>query len=123
MLRRRTITFFLSLLLLAFFNSNIPCGVYKYYGVSHTATRLVLNNLVKSTQGEDISFNKIIAKRDHIRVRYMGGECNFNASPFLVNINPPQFVDGSISVANSAYIPGHNKFLFKLRGPPGNYYI
>ena len=119
MLKKKIIAFFLFLLLFVFFDNNISyCTAYAVNNRSDTNSYTVLKKAEKTDLSAGLSFNKPTAKKDNIRIRYMVGECSFDAAQFEVHISVPQFADISVNVANCFFIKDHCGFLFTLRGPP-----
>ena len=62
--------------------------------------------------------SKSVTKKDHVKIRYMGGECSFAicSTPFFQIF--PEFSDGPVSIAPYFLIPSREQYLFGLRGPP-----
>ena len=76
---------------------------------------------VKITQSNSFqtsSFNKPVIKNDHIKVRYMGGDCGYDPCSFLVKFTAQMFIEPGSSGHHASFIFSRNYLLFKLRGPP-----
>ena len=61
---------------------------------------------------------KPVIKNDHIRVRYMGGDCRHAPSSFSLTGIVPVYRHAIFSTDNSSFIFFRVQLLFKLRGPP-----
>lgn len=57
-------------------------------------------------------------RKDWIKVRFMGGECEFDADKFYLNFRSAAFRDPVSSSNNYSFISSFGHVLFKLRGPP-----
>jgi len=67
------------------------------------------------------SFEKTPVKNDHIKVRYMGGDCGYDPCSFSVKF-AQLFFYRDISLPNrTVFIFSGAHLLFKLRGPPCGY--
>lgn len=117
MAKRRIIAGFLSVLLSVFFNNNLPFELCP--ANSHTAQLSYRTKAAKSIFVSDISFGKPIAKKEHIKVRYMGSHCGYNGAPFHIVFKKRTFTEPVTDIVKScSFISSNGRFLFKLRGPP-----
>ncbi len=59
-----------------------------------------------------------VIKNDHIKVRYMGGDCGYYPSQFFVKFTAPIFIEVLSSAHHTSFVFSRIYLLFKLRGPP-----
>src|SRR5580704_13991950 len=62
-----------------------------------------------------ISFKKPSVKNDHIRVRYMGGDCGYDPSSFVMKFAVPAFNNVVPNPDHRSFIFSSANLLFKLR--------
>jgi len=109
----------LILLLLVFSSNNFSYEVYSSGGtVQATAT---------GSYGPDnnhihkLSFSKPTLKKEHQRVRYMGGECSYVAPGIVFVPKTVAYTAQKHELFSSSFIADTCPVLFKLRGPPSFY--
>ena len=73
---------------------------------------------VNGYSGHSIFNKKLTARNDHIKVRYMGGDCGHDPSLPLLRINVPDFNLAMADLFTGSFIFSRAHFLFELRGPP-----
>ncbi len=74
-------------------------------------------NCTKRTITAGHSF-KAITRNDHLKVRYMGGDCSFDICPIDLYQAAPEFADKLVGISSYFLIPSHEQLLLSLRGPP-----
>jgi len=114
---KKPIASFLFVLLIFFSCNNLPYVESATYGdggpVSYS---LRANSLLLAARG--LSFSKIVVKTDHIKVRFMGSGCSFEAAGLGFMPALPVFIIKSISIRARNFIYSYSPFRFDLRGPP-----
>ena len=63
-------------------------------------------------------YKSLPVKNEHIKVRYMGGECRYDASLFLLQHSNREYNDNAFVDNSTSFIFSRALVLFKLRGPP-----
>src|ERR1700733_4181657 len=102
---KNIIASFLFFLLAVFFCNNLPCEVYTSFGNNDVAQQSINSARAgNSTSGSGISFNKPTLKRDHVKVRYTGGECNFQVYSTHEDTQLPEYLVKAVAVTNSCFI-------------------
>ena len=84
------------------------------------AAGFAFNNATRKTS---ISYSKHVFKQDHIKVRYMGGECTFSSSPIPENHEIYEYAELQIGFRNANFIPSDCGHISQLRGPPPAFVI
>ena len=64
-------------------------------------------------------YKKFPVKNEHIKVRYMGGECRYDAASFFLQHTDRDYDDNAFVENSTSFIFSRALVLFKLRGPPG----
>lgn len=117
---KKTIVFFLFLLLLISFSNNAICEAYSSRDLLCIITSAPFKSSIKKLPVSGISYKSTIGKKDHIRVRYMGGDPCYDIPKFYLHISTPLFADEAMKVTRPFFISGQHWSLFSLRGPPGS---
>jgi len=116
---KKIIASFLFFLLVVFFCNNLPCEVYTSYASGHLSQQSAIQERsCTSSAAPGFSYSKPTVKRDHVKVRYVGGECGYAPNSIVVATRLPEFVIKTVPVSPSCFISSYSSFLFKLRGPP-----
>ena len=115
-IRRKAIYIFLIALLFILNNNGAPYEAHT--SVDHTASYMFGRAPSAPVCYGAAAISKPAVNRDHIRVRYMGGECSFVSSPFPVSTRHEDFAENAATAKNCFFVPLGGEFLFKLRGPP-----
>ncbi len=68
--------------------------------------------------GYHVLFSTPTVKNDHVKVRYMGGDCGYDPSPLLVAMRMPKYNLSASPTDRTTFIFTPFQLLFKLRGPP-----
>ena len=108
---------FLLLLLSVFFSGGISRYERAFHAKQTSLPTLSSNPSAKNTIAADRSFKRVI-KSDHLKVRYMGGDCSFDICLINLYQAAPEFSDNHISISAYFLIPSHEQLLLSLRGPP-----
>ena len=110
---KKIIASVLILLLLVFSSNNFSYEIYSSGGAAVRASQSTGNSHVQA-----LSFSKRTIKKDHQRVRYMGGE-NACIVPCIVFVPKPLEHTGQKErIFSSSFITDTCPVSFKLRGPP-----
>ena len=64
-------------------------------------------------------YKKLPVKNEHIKVRYMGGECRYDDASFFLQHTDRGYDDNAFVENSTSFIFSRALVLFKLRGPPG----
>jgi len=90
-------------------------------GGKKSSSRLLFSS-GKMLSGQAVSSNSIFknptVRNDHIRVRYMGGDCGHDPYSFVINFGSRRFSDPVFCLGNNSFAFANVHLLFKLRGPP-----
>jgi hypothetical protein len=113
---RKIILQLLFALLFVFIDNNAgrACSVPATTDVASTT----INNIRKIVPVSALSFSRRAITREYIKVRYMGGQCDFNIPPAIVHYSIREYIDSPYSVRSRFFIPHRDRLVFKLRGPP-----
>jgi len=119
MAKRKSIACCLLALLLVFCSNNLPYDVYTSFGNSHFSGHSIsLKTHLNTSLHPALSLHKSSVKRDHIRVRYMGGECGYNAPVSFITVTAFLFPEKAASIRYFSFVSSSCHFSFSLRGPP-----
>jgi len=121
MVNGKIIFIFLYFFLIASFSGNSKCPSET---VTEIAQRLpCLGSQISALSIEQTggSFNQHTTKIFKTKVRYVAGECGFDAASFQMCILAPEFLADPASVRSCSFTPSAFYFLFKLRGPPATF--
>jgi hypothetical protein len=108
----------LSLLLLVFFCNDLPRNVSI---TCHTKGSSCLSSSERNSQktvAKSPIFSKNVTKKDHVKVRFMGGECSFAVCPAPLFEVLPEFANDEVNICAYFLIPANEERLLSLRGPP-----
>ena len=72
---------------------------------------------VASVSAHIVSNTRVL--KDHIKVRYMGGDCGYDPSFLPVAIVPASFNAPISAGAYTSFVFSSSVAMFQLRGPPG----
>ncbi len=118
---KKSIATLLVLLLQVFSSTNFAYEVYASGGkIADHAERI--QGCVAGSRANDISvISRPVQKKEHQRVRYMGGECSY-VSPCTVHfVSVTLHAVQKHDLFSSSFIVATCPVLFKLRGPPSFY--
>jgi hypothetical protein len=112
--RRNNIAIYFFILLLAFFSNAGNGYIHSFNNAEHAGSVFVRGK----EQRPYLDLKKPVIKNDWVKVRYMGGECRYDASVFCIVISSPGYIDHFKEAGYTSGISSYTHFLFKLRGPP-----
>jgi hypothetical protein len=114
--RRNNIAVYFLTLLLAFCSQAKTGGLYASHHTSaYSSAHLIA--LAKYANAP-LELKSPVIRKDWIKVRYMGGECGYDAAVFHLVINPAEYIDYLSANPYDCFFSSQAHFLFKLRGPP-----
>jgi hypothetical protein len=118
MAKRKFVVGFLFILLIVFFNNNVP------FELAKAGTSGVPSSFFSSVRAENNhaahlhSFSKHSIKKEHIKVRYKGSEFSYYKLPLNFVRHEFYLVETRLFPANNAIDLPVDQSVFKLRGPP-----
>jgi hypothetical protein len=120
MLRKAATAVLIFGILFAFFGNNQRLASYTYTKAifslhQHPVNATFGNNAPRHVS---ISYSKHVFKQDHIKVRYMGGECAFNSSFLPETYSTFEYAEQPLGFRDANFIPSNCRHLSQLRGPP-----
>ncbi len=118
MAKGKFIVAFLSLFLFVSFSKELPNVISIPHGKNSLPCLVSSKGNLQSFATNDPYFSKNVTRKDHVKVRYMGGECSFAICPTLLFQIAPEFAEDLVSIFPHFLVPAHNKCLLSLRGPP-----
>ena len=116
MIKGKSIAGYLLILLLVLFSNGQPS--YSFPATTAlTAAKAVFSTSERNTK-TSIPLIASTLRKEHIKVRYMGGECPFDGTSICLHVPAVVFIDQVKRGSYVSIISSTPHFLFKLRGPP-----
>ena len=119
MLKKAGLLRYILVLLFTVCNVVVPIAANAVRDSGHTSLHLSYVKPLFNSSTSGISFKRTPVKNDHIKVRYMGGDCGYDPSPFSVKLAQLFFNQNIALPDHIVFIFSWAHLLFKLRGPPG----